>query len=47
MHFKWDNLRSIVLILDEGQEEKSHEYVVLKDIQHTIDSIIRLRKGIE
>lgn len=45
LHHAWPNRRVVAQLLDEALEEKPKEYLIMKSIKDTIDTILRVRKG--
>lgn len=45
MHFQWQDLSTVVRVLDAGQEEKSQECLLYNDIRKTVDTILQMKKG--
>lgn len=42
--YKWPN-KDVVLLLDDGLEERPNEYKVMQDIKRTVGTLLEIRKG--
>lgn len=45
MGYPWENKQLLLQIIDEALEQKPKEYLVMKSIKSTVDTILTVRKG--